>query len=434
MTGAAPTVVFFPEGAFGPTNNCIGIGNVLRERGVRVVFVIEESFKGTLAARGFEEQLMRLKPPPEVPEQPGQFWKDFIRDTAPEFRKSTLEQIETLIKPIWSELISGSIYVDDRLREIFASVHPDVIVQDNVVAFGPVVSSSVPWVRIVSCNPLEISDGSLPPPLSGLPTNDSREWGNFREAYARSLAQTHSDFNSFLLGTGCPPLPEHEFMYQSPHLNLYNYPDELDYPRPRSLGSNWVQLESCVRTTDEPFTLPNIKGDGPLIYLSLGSLGSADVGLMQRLIQMLAATHYRVIVSMGPQHQEVRLAPNMWGAEFLPQTSVLPLVDLVITHGGNNTIVESLHFGKPMVVLPLFWDQPDNAQRVQETGLGIRLDPYRCTERELLQSIDGLLSDAPLRARLAKISGRLQANPGVRQAADLIQRLAERRLPVAARS
>ena len=146
MTGAAPTVVFFPEGAFGPTNNCIGIGNVLRERGVRVVFVIEESFKGTLAARGFEEQLMRLKPPPEVPEQPGQFWKDFIRDTAPEFRKSTLEQIETLIKPIWSELISGSIYVDDRLREIFASVHPDVIVQDNVVEFGPVVRSRVPWV------------------------------------------------------------------------------------------------------------------------------------------------------------------------------------------------------------------------------------------------------------------------------------------------
>ena len=434
MTGAAPTVVFFPEGAFGPTNNCIGIGSVLRARGVRVVFVIEESFKGTLAARGFEEQLMRLKPPPEVTEQPGQFWKDFIRDTAPEFRKSTLEQIETLIKPIWLELVSGSIYVNDRLRQIFASVDPDVIVQDNVVAFSAVLTASVPWVRIVSCNPLEISDGSLPPPLSGLPTDGSAEWRKFREAYAGSLAQAHSDFNSFLLETGCPPLPEREFMYQSPHLNFYTYPDELDYPRQRPLGSNWVQLESCVRTTDEPFGLPPIRGRGPLLYLSLGSLGSADVGLMQRLIDMLGRTHYRVIVSMGPQHQEIRLAHNMWGAEFVPQTSVLPLVDLVITHGGNNTVVESLHFGKPMVVLPLFWDQPDNAQRVQESGLGIRLDPYRCTERELLQSIERLLGDAPLRARLTTISQRLQANPGTRQAADLIQRLAQSRLPVAARS
>jgi UDP:flavonoid glycosyltransferase YjiC (YdhE family) len=55
------TVVFFPEGAFGPTNNCVGIADVLRRRGRRVVFVIEESFAGTLEAQGFEERLMRLR-------------------------------------------------------------------------------------------------------------------------------------------------------------------------------------------------------------------------------------------------------------------------------------------------------------------------------------------------------------------------------------
>ena len=47
------TIVFFPEGAFGPTNNCIGIGQVLRDRGNRVVFVIEESFAGSLESHGF---------------------------------------------------------------------------------------------------------------------------------------------------------------------------------------------------------------------------------------------------------------------------------------------------------------------------------------------------------------------------------------------
>ena len=60
----------------------------------------------------------------------------------------------------------------------------------------------------------------------------------------------------------------------------------------------------------------------------------------------------------------------MWGAEFLPQTTIMPQVDLVITHGGNNTTTEALHFGKPMVLLPLFWDQYDNAQRVDELGFG----------------------------------------------------------------
>ena len=114
---------------------------------------------------------------------------------------------------------------------------------------------------------------------------------------------------------------------------------------------------------------------------------------------------------MGPQHEELRLGRNMVGAEFLPQTSILPLVDLVISHGGNNTVTECLHFGKPMVVLPLFWDQHDNAQRVQETGFGVRLDPYRFRDDELLDAIDRLAADQALSGRLRAISMRLPSLP-----------------------
>lgn len=224
-------------------------------------------------------------------------------------------------------------------------------------------------------------------------------------------------------------------MYESPYLNIYNYPDELDYPRSRPLASIWRQLESCVRTTDSPFTLPeSLSGGGRLIYLSLGSLGSADTELMGRLIDILGRTEYRVIVSMGPQHEELRLAGNMFGAEFLPQTSLLPLVDLVITHGGNNTVTEAMHFGKPMIVLPLFWDQHDNAQRVHETEFGVRLDPYRVRGDELLGWIVRLTGDTALNRRLSAICRRLQARPGTVQAAEWIDQLSRSRLPAAARS
>src|SRR5882724_9737054 len=139
MSPDTRTIVFFPEGAYGPTNNCVGIGQVLRDRGHRVVFVIEESFAGGLEAQGFEERHMRLGPPSDLAlegeEAPGQFWKDFIRETAPVFRKPTIEQLAEFIAPTFEALCDGARYVDDRLREIFDELQPDAIVEDNVVAF-----------------------------------------------------------------------------------------------------------------------------------------------------------------------------------------------------------------------------------------------------------------------------------------------------------
>ena len=221
---------------------------------------------------------------------------------------------------------------------------------------------------------------------------------------------------------GAPPLPELDFMHESPWLNLSLYPREVDYARERPVAPTWHNLEASVRSTDASWDGAP-EGEGPLVYLSLGSLGSADVELMRSLIASLADSRYRVVVSKGPQHDQLELADNMVGEEFLPQTSVLPQVDLVITHGGNNTVTECLWFGKPMVVLPLFWDQYDNAQRIHEQGFGVRLDTYGHEPAELTQSIEELLADGAMRERLDAVSTRLHRSPGTVAAADLIEGL-----------
>lgn len=425
------TIVFFPEGAFGPTNNCVGIGNVLRERGHRVVFVVEESFAGTLEAKGFEEATMRLAPAPDEPEVPGQFWKDFIRETAPEFRKPTITQLETFLQPTWQALIDGSMYVNDRLTSIFDDLAPDVIVEDNVVAFAAILASGRPWARIVSCNPCELKDELVPPVFSGLPTDDTSEWRAFWQEYDAVLGPQVRGFDAWLQDHGAPMLPtERDYMWESPFLNLYLFPEPADYARSRPLAGTWHRLNSSVRD-EAPFDMDlHLPGDAPVVYLSLGSLGSADVELMQRLIDVLGKTDHRVIVSMGPQHELLTLADNMFGAEFLPQPSILPQVDVVITHGGNNTVTESFHFGKPMVVLPLFWDQYDNAQRVDELGFGVRLETYAFEEEQLTAAIAKLLSDESMKPRLQSVSQQLQASPGNVRAADLIERLASTGDPV----
>ena len=424
------TIVFFPESAYGPTNNCVGIGNVLRERGHRVVFVLEESFAGTLEAKGFEERLMRLGPAPAEPEVPGQFWIDFIRDTAPVFRKPTIEQLGDFIAPTFQALIDGSKYVTPRLAEIFDELGPDLIVEDNVVGFPAITASGRPWVRIVSCNPMEMKDPAVAPFSSGYPVADRSAWPAFIEEVRRTHADMWADFDAFCREHGETGLTYGElgpeFIAESPYLNLYSFPAEADYVRERPLDPTWHRLDSTVRAADTTWELPDHlrEQDGALIYLSLGSLGSADVGLMQRLVDLLATTEHRVIVSKGPLADEIKLHDNQTGEGFLPQPAILPQVDLVITHGGNNTVTEAFHHGVPMVVLPLFWDQVDNAQRVDETRFGRRLSTYGFRDEELPDAIDELLADRALAARLAAMSARIKASSGTVRAADLIERVA----------
>jgi MGT family glycosyltransferase len=415
-----------PESAYGPTNNCVGIAERLRRAGHRVVFAAERSWTGRLEPLGFEEALVDLAPPAVGGENddPGQFWKEFIRQTAPALRQSTLEQLSSFVVPAWQALIDGARYSQTQLLEICERTAPDVVVQDNVVCFPALLTCGAVFVRIVSCNPLEIRGARVPPPYSGLPAGDPSRWCPFRTEYDRTHRRLWEEFNDWVRAQQAPPLPDLEFIHASADLNLYVYPELIDYTDARPLDDHWLRLPSSVRETEVDFEVPvelrSRTGEQALIYLSLGSLGGADVDLMRQLVEALSTSRHRFLVSKGPRHDEYELGDNMWGAELLPQTRILPLVDLVITHGGNNTVTESLHFGKPMLVLPLFWDQHDNAQRLHETGVGCRLDPYRTEPSRLRDEVDRLLADTALRARLEEEGRKIRAADGVGLAAHRI--------------
>ncbi len=423
------TVLFMPESAHGPTNQCIGIGKILLDRGHQVVFAAERSWEGKLAPLGFVEALVDLAEPAQgaTDEAAGQFWIDFINETAPEFRRPTIQQLATFVQPTYQALIDGAKYVEPQLKAIIAEYQPDVLVEDNVVTFPALQTSGAPFVRIVSCNPLELRGPGIAPLFSGYPADDRSGWAAYDAEFDRTHAALRDDFNTWVQAQGTAPLEPREFIHSSPVANLYVYPEELDYTDERPLDDTWHRMDSSLRETDGHFELPERFVDRPagagLIYLSLGSLGGADIALLQRLIDVLGRTEHRVVVSMGPRADEITLADNMVGDAIVPQTRVIPLVDLVVTHGGNNTVTESLHFGKPMIVLPLFWDQYDNAQRVHEKGFGRRLRTYEFTDSELLEAVEGLLGDAELRAKVSAAGERIRARDGIRVGADVIERV-----------
>jgi MGT family glycosyltransferase len=429
MANQKLTVLFMPESAYGPTNQCIGIGHRLAKLGHRVVFAAEASWAGKLTKLGFEEDLVNLAPPApaDANADAGQFWTDFIRTTAPEFKKPTIEQLESFIKPTWQALIDGAIYCEPQLRQIIARVNPDVIVEDNVVAFPALLTAGKPFIRIVSCNPLEIKGEKIAPPFSGYPANDNSDWRKFKDEYKRTHYGMWQDFNNWVQQQGAPALAELEFIHESKDANLYVFPKVADYDKERPLGKNWTRMESSVRETDDKYEIPQAVAkrnpDQKLIYLSLGSLGSADVELMRRLVSTLAKSKHKFIVSKGPQHDQIELADNMVGSQFLPQTNVIPKVDLVITHGGNNTTTEALHYGKPMILLPLFWDQYDNAQRMHELGFGIRLATYTFTDQQMHDALEKLLTDSALQKKMSENAKYIQSHDGLAVASAVIEKV-----------
>ncbi len=165
---------------------------------------------------------------------------------------------------------------------------------------------------------------------------------------------------------------------------IYIYPAEADYVDRRPLDPSWTRVDSSIRETDEDYGLPTAMADRPagsaLIYLSLGSLGAAerraDATAGRRPRNHPAPLHRQL---WAPQADKITLAGNMVGEQMLPQTKIIPLVDAVISHGGDNTTTEALHFGKPLIVLPLFWDQVRKrpAHRRIEAGHTVGHLPFR---------------------------------------------------------
>ena len=120
------------------------------------------------------------------------------------------------------------------------------------------------------------------------------------------------------------------------------------------------------------------------------------------------------------------LPGNVHVAPWYPQPSVIPQVDLVIHHGGNNSFNEALYFGKPAIVMPFVWDGHDNAQRVEDTGFGARLPRYDWTDEAFAGTVARLLGDQAMKRRLADVSAHMQRQDGRAKAADILIDIATR--------
>lgn len=170
----------------------------------------------------------------------------------------------------------------------------------------------------------------------------------------------------------------------SDYLNLYQFPKYADYFRPEELPGRWFSTSHTVldqrvqqkfETQDpnrlvarppgkELLTPEFLAKPGMVILFSMGTIVSHHLVVMNRLLDILAAIPHKFVVSCGAEFEKLKLPENCVGAAFLDQKELYPVVDVVVTHGGNNTFSEIfLLHQKPFVVVACFGDQPDNSTR-----------------------------------------------------------------------
>ena len=174
----------------------------------------------------------------------------------------------------------------------------------------------------------------------------------------------------------------------------------------------------------------------PLVYVTFGSVAGQFpqalpvYGLAMRAVEDLPV---RVLLTVGRDLDLDALpsAPdNVRVERWVPQQDVLGHAAAAVVHGGSGSTLGAIAAGVPLVVVPLFADQPQNAARVAEVGAGVAVVPDREDPEAAMSPLRGaileLLRDGSYRERAAALAAESRAQPVVDEVVPLAERLARR--------
>jgi UDP:flavonoid glycosyltransferase YjiC (YdhE family) len=168
----------------------------------------------------------------------------------------------------------------------------------------------------------------------------------------------------------------------------------------------------------------------PLVYVTFGSIAPQQdyfPGLYRAAIDALAPLPARLLVTVGRDRDPADLGPlpaNVHVERWVPQADVVPHAAAMLCHGGFGTVRGGLAAGVPLVVLPLFADQPYNAQRVAALGAGIALERGPAAIGGAQEAVRRLLADGGYAERARTVAADVRALPTVDAAAELLRELA----------
>ncbi len=305
------------------------------------------------------------------------------------------------------------------LVEIARAERPDYILYDSMTPWGPQVAAILGVPAICSCTILLVHSQNaavIPRPLlvkqlsmSGLHRSAGALWRYWQ--IHRRLRRRY--------GMGLPAVPN--FFANPGDLTLV-YTSRLFQPGGDLLDNSFrfVGPSIAPRPHDATFPFAHLEG-GPVIYVSLGTLFNNRPDFFRNCIAAFGNSAYRVVLSVGDRLDLEALGDvpeNVLVRRSVPQLDVLERTHLFLTHGGMNSVSESLWFGVPVIVFPQIGDQFFVGHRVAELGAGITLSTNQIDPEVLREQVEQILADDSYRANARRIGESLRAAGGYVKAAD----------------
>jgi len=370
----------------GHVNPLVSVAHELGQRGHRVVWIAHEKAVGHLLPQ--DSEILGL--PEDFPEKLGRELAERAQQTR------GLEAFRFLWDAFLIPLARGMM---EPVEEAVKALNPDVLVVDQQAIAGALVARKrgIPWVTSSTTSASLIDPFALVPKVQDWMLNQLRE---------------------LQIEMGVESVDRPDF---SPHKMLvFSTPEFMGDVSQLPPQVRFVGPSITSRQSHHDFPFERIEGKGAIL-VSVGTLNQErSVRFFQAVVDGLASMERPVVVIAPPE-----LLPQ-WPEHFIvarriPQLQVLPHCSAVISHGGHNTVVETLHQGLPLVVAPIRDDQPVVAGQVVDAGAGLRVHYGRVKGPALRKALEEVLENPSFKESALRIRRSFLQSGGPVKAAEEVE-------------
>jgi rhamnosyltransferase subunit B len=212
----------------------------------------------------------------------------------------------------------------------------------------------------------------------------------------------------------------------SPLLNLALFSSVLGERQP-DWPVNTVQTGFVFYDQDERSThrLSEFLAEGSApITFTLGSAAVMDPG---RFFEESAAAARilgrRAVMLVGNSIPDHQVEDGILTAQYAPYSHIFPHSACVVHQGGVGTTAQALRAGRPELVMPYAFDQPDNASRIARRGVGLTVARSRYSADRAATLVGRLLTEPRFEVKAAELARHIAGENGLERACDAVERL-----------